>query len=164
MKPISFAVLLLLIPPFLKAQGTDSLDNIVMKIPASCKINKQPNYIELTLYNKEESSYCQVTIHQKQFASMNMNDNFEKEWNDLVLATFETTTSVVPQLKKSNAGPGMLSFGAEAINRSTRAACYVELNMFDCGRHIQSAIIISGSKKNLQSFEASWQSLILQVK
>jgi hypothetical protein len=157
--PISVA---LLIAPCLHAQTTDSVDNIVFTIPANWKVSKQEMYTELTTFSKDR--YCQVAIYGKQASTADKIASFEKEWSDLVLASFTTTVPVSPKPKQTRNGQSVISFGAPVINRSNNTAYYVELNMFDCGNSVQSAMVLSGSKEHLQFFDSSWQSLITHVK
>lgn len=148
---------------FAHAQTTDSVDNIVFNIPKNWQAEKQSNYTMLMSFSKDR--YCQVMFYQKQAAAMaDKNSFFEKEWSDLVLASFDAVTSVQPVTKKLRSGQNVISYGVQAVNRSNNQSCYVELNMFDCGSSVQSAMLVSASKQHLQFFDSSWQSLIAQVK
>lgn len=144
------------------AQTLDSLDNIVFKIPKNWQAIKQPEFTQLMSFSLER--YCQVSIYQKQAASADKHTSFEREWSNLVLASFDAATTAIPQSKKLSSGQNVLYFGAQAVNRMNNQPCYVELNMFDCGNAVQSAMLISANKQHLQFFDSSWQSLIATVK
>jgi hypothetical protein len=157
--PVSIA---LLITSCLHAQTLDSVDNLVFTIPANWKVSKQEMYTELTTFSKDR--YCQVAIYGKQASTADKIASFEKEWSDLVLASFTTTVPVSPKPKQTSNGQSVISFGAPVVSRSNNTPYYVELNMFDCGNSVQSAMVLSGSKEHLQFFDSAWQSLITRVK
>jgi hypothetical protein len=146
----------------LQAQTADSIDNIVLQIPKNWHADKQPEFTQLTAYSKDR--FCQMAIYQKQAASADKKASFEREWSNLVLASFDAAATASPQAKKLRNGQSVLSFGAQAVNRSNNQPCYVELNMFDCGKTVQSAMLVSASSQHLQFFDSSWQSLITSVK
>ncbi|MGB8193578.1 MAG: hypothetical protein WCF67_16730 [Chitinophagaceae bacterium] len=151
----------LLITLSLQAQTIDSLDNIVLKIPAGWQINKQSFYTQLTAYDSHHG-FCQMVINPQQ-PSTDKHATFLKEWSDVVLASYQTTVKPNPQPKSTSTGT-VLSFGAEVTDRTSGAAFYVELNMFDCGTYVQSVMLTSGNQQHLQFFDASWQLLITGVK
>lgn len=146
----------------IQAQMPDSIDNIVLQIPKNWHAHKQPEFTQLTSYSKDR--FCQLAIYQKQAASADKKASFEREWSNLVLASFDAAATASPQAKKLKNGQSVLSFGAQAVNRSNNQPCYVELNMFDCGKTVQSAMLVSANKQHLQFFDSSWQSLIASVK
>lgn len=153
----------MLIAALAKAQTTDSVDNIVFKIPKNWQTDKQSSYTMLTTFSKDR--FCQVTFYQKQAAAnADKKGFFEKEWSDLVLASFDAATTTQPQPKKLQTGHTVLCYGVQAVSRNTNQQYYVELNMFDCGSSVQSAMLVSASKQHLQFFDSSWQSLIANVK
>jgi hypothetical protein len=161
MKPLLF-ISAMALATLTQAQTTDSVDNIVFKIPKNWQADKQSAYTMLTSFSKDR--FCQVAFYQKQAATADKNASFEKEWNDLVLASFDASTTVQPNARKLSNGLTVLSYGAQGVSRSTNQPYYVELNMFDCGNSVQSAMLVSGSKQHLQFFDSSWQSLIAKVK
>ena len=152
----------LLVATAIQAQMPDSIDNIILQIPKNWHADKQPEFTQLTSYSKER--FCQLAIYQKQAASADKKASFEREWSNLVLASFDAAATASPQAKKLRNGQSVLSFGAQAVNRSNNQPCYVELNMFDCGKTVQSAMVVSANKQHLQFFDSSWQSLIASVK
>lgn len=146
-----------------QAQLRDSLDNILLKIPATWAVNKQATYTELTLMNKAQNSFCQVAIYQQQPSLGGLQASFRKEWTELMLNFFEATASPSPQAKKIK-NANALYYGSQVKNKSNQLPYYTEFYVFDCGANVQSVIVTSGSKKHLQVFDSSWQSLITSVK
>jgi hypothetical protein len=125
-------------------------------------VNRQSNIIDLSTFSKDR--FCQVAIYQKQAASTDKATSFEREWSNLVLASFDAATKVLPQQKKTRHGYNVLYFGSQGKSRNDDKPYYVELYMFDCGNSVQSAMLVSASKEHLQFFDSSWQSLITRVK
>lgn len=162
MKPVSLTVVFFLSLFSAQAQTRDSIDNIVLKIPGNWYAIKQPEFTQLTTYSKDR--FCQVAIYQKQAASADKKASFEREWSNLVLASFDAASTALPQQKTLRNGQHVLCFGAQAVNWGNNQPCYVELNMFDCGNSVQSAMLVSASRQHLQFFDSSWQSLIATVK
>ena len=152
----------LLVATAIQAQTLDSVDNIVFKLPKNWQSVKQPEFTQLMAFSLDR--YCQLFVHQKQAASADKHTSFEREWSNLVLASFDAATTALPQSKKLSSGQNVLYFGTQAVNRMNNQPCYVELNMFDCGSSVQSAVLVSASKQHLQFFDSSWQSLIAGVK
>ena len=155
-------IVALLAATVIQAQNLDSVDNIVFKIPKNWQAVKQPEFTQLMAFSLER--YCQLFVHQKQAASADKQTSFEREWSNLVLASFDAATTALPQSKKLSSGQNVLYFGAQAVNRMNNQPCYVELNMFDCGSSVQSAVLVSANKQHLQFFDSSWQSLIAVVR
>lgn len=157
-----FACSMLLMNVCMRAQTRDSIDNIILQIPKNWHADKQAEFTQLTSYSKDR--FCQLAIYQKQAASADKKASFEREWSNLVLASFDAAATALPQEKKLRSGQNVLWFGAQAVNRGNNQPCYVELNMFDCGSTVQSAMLVSASKQHLQYFDSSWQSLIAHIK
>ncbi len=149
---------------YVQAQVMDSVDNIILKIPASWKVDKNATFTQMTLFDKQKKSFCQLAVYQQQPASGDPRADFKKEWNDLVLVYFKTDAVINPVPMKSTKGAKYLSFGSVATNVADGKPYYVQLNMYDCGKAVQSIMMISGTRKLLQSFDSSWQSLIVAVK
>lgn len=164
MKAVLSALLALFPAVILQAQGLDSLDNVILKVPAAWKVSKQATYTELTLFNKQQNSFCQIALFQQQPAAGDRFASFKKEWDELVRVYFEAPAAGTPLPKKLKNGVTVLNYGAMVTNKANNLPYYVELNLFDCGNYIQSMMITSGSKKHLQAFDSSWQSLITRVK
>lgn len=161
----AFALALLLLPAtMLTAQVNDSLDNILLKIPASWQISRQPTYTELTLFDKKQNNFCQLVIFHQQPASADMSASFQKEWEETVRSYFEAPAGVTPKQKKIKNGNTALSYAAQVTHKTNNLPYYVELEVFDCGNYVQSIMVTSGSKKHFQYFDSLWQPLVVRVK
>lgn len=144
-----------------QAQSLDSLDNLVLKIPASWEVEKRETFIGLTKFNKAQNSFCQVAVYQQQPASADQNASFKSEWDALVLGSYETLVTPVPKLRKTKSG-NVLSFGAQVINKANQLPYYTELHVYDCGNYVQSVLVTTGAKKHYS--DSIWQPLIVGVK
>lgn len=145
------------------AQTTDSLDNIVYQIPVAWQSNKQSTYTELKFIDNSKKTFCQLVIYAAQPASPDKKADFQNEWKELVEKNFSVVTLAEPKNFKTESGNSFLRLGANAIDKSGNKY-YVQLNVFDCGKSIQSVIAVSNNQKQLQQYDSLWQSVILKVK
>lgn len=144
-----------------QAQIMDSLDNLVLKIPAGWEVKKHGTYTELTKFNKTRNSFCHLAIYQQQPASGDKYASFTLEWEGLVLAYFETSETPAPQTRKTKNG-NVLYYGAQVVNKINKLSYYTELHVYDCGSYVQSVLVMAGIKKHLH--DSLWQPLIVGVK
>ncbi|MGB8190803.1 MAG: hypothetical protein WCF67_02735 [Chitinophagaceae bacterium] len=163
MKTLVLLSMVISFSSMLQAQTVDSVDNIILKIPAAWEVSRQATYTQLTLHNKTNNSFCQVAIYQQQPAAGDKYASFQKEWNELMLAYFETSAVPAPQARKLR-NSTELYYGAQVRNKANQLPYYSELHVVDCGNTIQSILVTSGSKKHLQVFDSLWQPLITVVR
>lgn len=161
MKTRSLLFVIMLNALAIQAQVKDSVDNILFKVPPSWNINKQQTFTGLTLQNSH--GFCQMAIYQQQPSSGSMQASFNKEWTELVLASFDGPATPSPQAKKMK-NTNVLYYGAQVTNKNNQLPYYSELYVFDCGSNVQSVLVTYGAKKHAQLFDSSWQSLITSVK
>ena len=143
------------------AQVMDSLDNLILKIPAGWEVQKHETYTQLTKINKAQNSFCQVAIYQQQPASTDLNASYKSEWEGLMLAYFETDATPAPKLRKTKQG-NVLSYGAQVKHKANGLPYYSELHVYDCGNYVQSVLVTTGAKKHL--YDSIWQPLIVGVR
>lgn len=146
---------------YMQAQVTDSLDNLILKIPAGWEIEKRETFIGLTKHNKVQKSFCQVAIYQQQPAAGDHYASFKSEWDALLLGFYETQVTPAPRLRKAKNG-NVLYFGAPVINKANGLPYYTELHVYDCGSYVQSVLVTTGAKKHM--YDSLWQPLIVGVK
>jgi hypothetical protein len=156
-------LLLLFIPVWSYAQTTDSVDNIVLKVPASWQVSRQQTFTQYTLFDKNIKSFCQLTIYQQQPSTNNKQKDFENEWKELIEKNFTMVTLVKPVAMKDKKGNSFLRYGASGVAGDGNKY-FVQLNMYDCGASIQSVIAVSGTKEHLSRYDSLWQGLITKVK
>lgn len=153
---------MLLMPAFMQAQTKDSLDNIVFAVSNDWKPSHSESFRQYTFYGKDKS-FCQLTIYKAQPSSGNKTIDFQNEWKELIEKNFSVFTLASPALLKNSKGASFQRLGAKAVG-SDGNKYYVQLNVYDCGNSIQSVIAVSGTQKQLQQYDSSWQNLITGVK
>lgn len=145
------------------AQTADSVDNIILKIPAGWQVNKTASFTQLTLFDKNIKSFCQVSVYKQQPASNDIKKDFENEWKELVEKNFTTPAFGKPISMKDKKGNSFLRYGASGAAGDGNKY-FIQLNVYDCGPSIQSVLAISGTKEHLQQYDSLWQPLIAKVK
>lgn len=140
---------------------TDSLDNIVFKLPNG-RIEQERTYMHA--YVAIGRTVYELAAYQQQPASGRLTADFRKEWNEIVLAMFNVTVAARPVSRNNGKGISWLSFSAPATNKNNGGSFYVQLNVYDCGAYIQSVIVYTATKKDLLQFDSTYQALIADVK
>ena len=107
----------------LHAQVNDSLDNIVMKIPATWQVTRNNTYTELMLFDKKQNNFCQVAVYQQQPASGDKVTSFRKEWDETVRTYFEAPANVTPVAKKIRNGVTTMSYGSQVTATCFSVQC-----------------------------------------
>lgn len=144
------------------AQTKDSLDNLVFALNNEWKPSHSESYKQFTCFGKNKS-FCQLTIYKAQPSSGNKTLDFETEWKELIEKNFSVFTLASPSVLKSSKGVFYQRLGAKAVAKDG-SKYYVQLNVYDCGNAIQSVIAVSGTQKQLQQYDSTWQKLISSVK
>lgn len=148
---------------YAQSQSMDSLDNLILKIPAGWEIEKHGTYTLLTKRNKSTNSFCQLAIYGQQPASGDHYASFKSEWDGLLLGFFETSATPVPQMRKTKQG-NALFYGAQVTNKTNGLPYYTELHVYDCGGFVQSVLVSYGAKKHVGLYDSLWKPIIAGVK
>ena len=143
--------------------STQTIDNINLEIPAGWQVNKQNSFTQLTYNNNQQKTFCQATFYTAQPSTGDKQKDFENEWKEIVEKNFTALTLAVPEKLKDKKGNSLLRKGAKGTDKSGNKF-YVQLNVFDCNKSIQSVLLVSGTQQQLQQYESSWQSLIASIK
>src|SRR6185436_2216538 len=128
--------IILIMPHYLAAQALDSIDNIVFRTPPEWKVNRQPTYTELTLFDNSIGGFCMVAIYQQQPAIADNKSQFLVEWQELVEKNFPSGIIPLPQPVTGN-GQSSLQFDSPVHSKEGKPY-FVQLNMYNCGTAIQS--------------------------
>lgn len=144
----------------LQAQ-TDSLDNIVFKLPNG-KVEQKGTYMLATVAIGR--TVYEVATYGQQPALSSLTESFNKEWLDIVSAFFNVTVIPKPLTKKTRAGINYQTFSTSATSINNGKAFYMQFNVYDCGNYVQSVMVLTDSKKSLQQFDSTYQKMIAQVK
>jgi hypothetical protein len=163
MKTFVLILLLLAGSLYTQSQTIDSLDNLVLKIPAGWEVEKYQGYTLVTKRNKSTNSFCQLAIYGQQPASGDHYASFKSEWDGLLLGFFETSDTPVPQMRKTKQG-NALFYGAQVTNKTNGLRYYTELHVYDCGNYVQSVLVTYGAKKHVGLYDSLWKPIIAVVK
>ncbi len=145
------------------SQKKDTIDHIILKIPADWQLNKQNGFVELKNFDKDKKNFCQLAVYSAVPATADKKNDFKKEWKELIEQNFTVFTLAEPISVKSASGITMQRMGAKAVGKDGKNY-YVQLNVFDCGVMNQSVIAVSGNQKQLKVYDSLWQSLIAVTK
>jgi hypothetical protein len=145
------------------ASTSEIIDNISLQIPAGWQLNKQTGFTQLTYSNTQQKSFCQAAFYAAQPSTGDKQKDFENEWKEIVEKNFTVLTFASPEKLKDKKGNSFLRKGAKGTDKGGNKY-YVQLNVFDCNKSIQSVLVVSGTQQQLQQYESSWQSLISEVK
>src|SRR6185436_9967212 len=145
------------------ASSNQTIDNISLQIPAGWQVSKQNGFTQLTYSNPLQKSFCQATFYAAQPSTGDKEKDFENEWKEVVEKNFTVLTFATPEKLKDKKGNSFLRKGTKGTDKSGNKY-YVQLNVFDCNKSVQSVLIVSGTQQQLQQYETSWQSLIAAVK
>lgn len=162
-KQMLLAGLLLSLLAPANAQTTDSLDNLILKIPAVWQVSKSPSFTELKYFDKANKSFCMLAVYAAVPASADKKAAFQTEWKELVEKNFAVASPGEPVTMRTRSGASFQRWGSAATDKSGNKY-YVQLNVYDCGPTIQSVMALSASQQHLQRYDSLWQSLIAGVK
>ena len=162
MKTISTIILFSIISNAVFAQSRDSFDLVIYAVPKGWKKEVKPNSsTTYTFTNQQKKTYCQIIILQSADSKGGINEDFESEWEGLIVKSYKVTDT--PQMTEASSyngwtvQAGMAQF---SFNNDNAVAMLTTMNGYS---KTVSIVTVTNSQDYLTSIQSFLESVEMKV-